>query len=85
MGLTQRGIQLDKRDRRSNDDGIPPPISNERRLTVHEAGAPSNRTVRYALARIVRGVRNMLTSDIHVGAFYGASMFSFVANPSQIA
>ncbi len=82
MGSTRQGIQLHKRDRHSNDDGIPPPMPNERRLTVHEAGAPSNRTVRYALARFVHGAKNMLTSDIHVGAFYGASMFSFVANPS---
>lgn len=46
-GSTQRDTQLEE------PDGIPPPNPNGWDLRVDEAGAPSNRTVRYALTRIV--------------------------------
>lgn len=52
---------------------------------MYKASVFNNRIVKYALARIVRKIRNILISNIHVDAFYKTSMFSFVANLFQIA
>lgn len=76
IASSEQNARLGEPDRPPTENDLPPPSH----LNVTEQSAPSNRTVRYALARIKHSSRIVLTPAKCIGECCGESMFSSVAN-----